>query len=172
MKRHRVLVALLSVLLSSVPVAITAGSHIAQGPVYATAQAQAGLVDHPQAWVGRTIWVRGLAMPCPWWGGTTRLWECADDALILVADPIDPVAEPFPLNQEAPAGILAVLHGLPFLHGLAPLSRAVPVFTPARFRVRLRSLATQPCGGRFPRYEAVLLAVSTQGVSVVFTHER
>src|SRR5579864_3706156 len=113
------------------------------------------------AWAGRTVWVRGMAEPCPWWGGTTRLWQCADEPLILVADPAGQVAEPLPLSQPAPNALLAVLRGLPLLHDLVARSPTVPAFAPLHFRVRLRSLAAQAHGGRSPCYEAVLLAVPT-----------
>jgi len=40
----------------------------ATGPVYTLAQVEAGLSQHPQAWVGRTVLVRALLQyePCPW----------------------------------------------------------------------------------------------------------
>ena len=34
----------------------------AAGPVYTVAQVQAGLARHPQAWVGRTVLVRGTLL--------------------------------------------------------------------------------------------------------------
>lgn len=151
------------VLTISLFAAITARRAVAPGPVYALAQVQAGLADHPRAWVGRTVWVRGMAEPCPWWGGTTRLWQCADEPLILVADPAGQVAEPLPLSQPAPNALLAVLRGLPLLHDLVARWRAVPVFTPARFRVRIHSLAAPACGGRSPCYEVLLLDTAPSG---------
>ena len=162
MKGHPgLLLALLGLILTtSLLVAITAGSDVTPGAVYSVAQVQAGLADHPQAWVGRTVRVRGMAEPCPWWGGTARLWQCADEPLILVSDPADLVAEPLPLSRLAPDALLAVLRALPLLHDLVARSRAVPVFTPARFGVRLHRLAAQSCGGRSPCYAVVLLAVA------------
>lgn len=130
----------------------------APAPVYAVAQVQVGLANHPQAWLGRVVWVRGVADPCPWWGEATRLWQCADDPLILVPARTDPVAAPLPLGQPAPNGILAALRRLPLLRALVAAPRAVPVYTTARFRVRLHRLAASACGGRAPCYEAQLLA--------------
>ena len=43
------------VLTISLFAAITACRAVAPGPVYALAQVQAGLADHPRAWVGRTV---------------------------------------------------------------------------------------------------------------------
>src|SRR5437588_7823977 len=37
-------------------------SPAAAGPVYTVAQVQAGLARHPQAWVGRTVLVRGTTL--------------------------------------------------------------------------------------------------------------
>lgn len=152
------------VLTTSLVLALTVGNDVTPGAVYSVAQMQAGLVDHPQAWVGRTVQVRGMAQPCPWWGGTARLWQCADDPFILVPDPADRAAEPLPLSQLAPDALPKVLRALPLLHALAvrfvARSRAVPEFTPARFRVQVQRLAAQVCGGRSPCYAAVLLAVA------------
>jgi hypothetical protein len=136
-------------------VALRGGSRGVAGPVYTVAQVQAGLMDRPPAWVGPTIWVRGLAAPCPWRGGTARLWQCADDPFILVADPADPRAAPLPLSPPAPDTLLAVLQRLPLLHALAARSLTVPIDTPARFRVQVQRLAAQACGSRSPCYEAV-----------------
>jgi hypothetical protein len=161
MKRYPALVALLGLALAgSMLLAVEAASQVPNGPVYAIAKVQAELVDQPQDWAKRTVGVHGMVEPCPWWGAPARLWHCADDALILVGDPTDPVAEPLPLSRLPANGILAVLYRLPFLHGLAAPSRAVPMFTPARFWVQVRSLAAQSCGGRTPCYEAVLLGAA------------
>jgi hypothetical protein len=135
---------------------LAAGSQFPHGPVYAVAQVQAGLADQPPAWTGRSVWVRGVAVPCPWRGGTARLWQCADDSLILVADPRDPLAEPLPLSPAAPTGVQALVRRLSLLHDLVKRSQAVPVDRRARFRVHVQLLAAQSCGGRSPCYEAVL----------------
>lgn len=160
--------ALLGLMLStSVLVALTVSSDVTPDAVYSVAQVQAGLADHPQAWIGRTVRVRGMADPCPFQGGTTRLWQCADEPFILVPGPADPAAEPLPLSALAPDTLLAVLRALPLLRAVAPppdpmaLSQAVPVFRPARFRVQVRRLTAQSCAGRSPCYAAELLAVAS-----------
>lgn len=129
-------------------------------PVYTVAQVRAGLARDAEVWVGRSVLVRGMADPCPWWGGTIRLWQCADDPLVLGPGPSDPVAEPLPLGLTGEPAALAFLRGLPVLHDLLARSPAVPLFTPSRFRVRLQSLAAQSCGGRSPCYTALLDAAS------------
>jgi hypothetical protein len=40
------------------------GGPLDRGRVYSVAQVQAGLVDQPEAWVGRTVRVRGIAALC------------------------------------------------------------------------------------------------------------
>jgi hypothetical protein len=145
------------ILATSLVVTITAGSALTPGTVYTAPQVQAGLADQPQAWVGRTVRVRGMAEPCPYSGGTAYLWQCADDPLILVSDSTDRGAVPLPLSPSAPNALLAVLRNLPLLHDLAFRSPAVPVFAPERFQVQVRSVDVQTCGGRSPCYEAVLL---------------
>jgi hypothetical protein len=161
MKRYPVLVALLGLALtSSLLIRLAVGSQVSHGPVYAVAQVQTGLADHPQDWVGRTVQVRGVAEPCPWWGDTARLWHCADDPLILVPTAADGVAEPLPLIRMMPNGLLTVLRGLPLLHDLVARSWAVPVFTLTHFQLHLHSLPVQACGGRAACFEAVLLSVS------------
>jgi hypothetical protein len=102
-----------------------------------------------------------MAESYPWWGGVARGGYRADEPLILVSDSAHQVAAPLPLSQPLPDTLLRVLRGVPLLHDLVPGPRPVPVFTPARFLVRLRSLAAQACGGRSPCYEAVLLAAPT-----------
>jgi hypothetical protein len=144
------------VLAMGLVVVLIGGNRSVAGPVYALAHVQAGLADQPPAWVGRTVWVRGLAESCPWYGDTARLWQCADDPFILVPDPAGQVATPLPLSQPTPDVLLAVLRCLPLLHDLVARSLAVPIDTLARFRVQVHSLPAQACGGRSPCYEAVL----------------
>lgn len=155
------LVRLLIVLLTAGTLALSLGSaivvtHLHTGPVYSLAQIQTELADHPHAWVGRTVLVRGVAEPCPWWGQTARLRQCADQPLVLVPAPADPRANPLPLRQQAPTQLLALLRGLPLLHDLVSPSPAVLVFRPARFRVHVHTLAASACGGRSTCYEALL----------------
>jgi hypothetical protein len=148
--------------LSSVLVAALATTSGHGGnPVYTVAQVQAGLADHPQVWVGRTVQVRGMTEPCLWWGGTTSLWQCADDLLVLISGPSDAVAEPLPLGQTA-GTMLDLLRGLPVLRDLLARPGRVPMYTPSRFRVRLQRLAAQSCGGRAPCYVALLLEVAPE----------
>jgi hypothetical protein len=164
MKLHPLRVAFAGLaLISSVVIAITAivCSQVSQDPMYSVAQVQTGLMDQPQAWVGRAVRVRGMAEPCPLREGTAILWQCADDPLILVPAAADRVTAPLPLSRVTLDGISAILHGLPLLQDIVTTPRAVPQFTPARFVVRLRSQPAQACGDRAPCYEAVLLAVST-----------
>ena len=148
------------VLATSLAVATAAALQARHGSVVTLAHLQAGLAEQPQDWLSRTLRVSGIAEPCPWWGGTARLWQCAGDALILVAGPADPVATPLPLSRQPRDTILGLLRGLPLLSALAAPDSTVPLQTPLHFLVRLRLLGAQACGGRVPCYEAVLLNVS------------
>lgn len=148
-----------AVLIAGLGVAVLS-ARPAAGPVYTVAGLRERLAAQPDAWAGRTVVVRGMAEPCPWWGGGARLWQCADEPLVLVAGPFDAVAEPLPLGQTAPGTALAFLRDVPILHEVLARPRAVPVFTPSRFRVRLQGLAAQSCGGRSPCYAALLLDVA------------
>ena len=79
--------------------------------------------------------MRAIAEPCPWWGAAARRLRCDVRALVLVGTPAEAPADPLPLVQSAPQGIMSVVRGLPILRALLPRPPAVPLFTLSRFRV-------------------------------------
>jgi hypothetical protein len=133
------------------------GSQVNWGPDYTVADLRSRLAARPAAWVGRTVVVRAIAEPCPWWGAAARLLRCDARALVLVGTPAEAPADPLPLVQPAPLGIVSVVRGLPILGALLPRPPAVPLFTRARFRVRLFALPTCSHGAC---YAALLLGVA------------
>jgi hypothetical protein len=130
------------------------GSQVDWGPDFTVADLRSRLAARPAAWVGRTVVVRAIAEPCPWWGAAARLLRCDVRALVLVGTPAEAPADPLPLVQPAPMGIVSVVRGLPILGALLHRPPAVPLFTRARFRVRLLAL---PAGSGASCYEALLL---------------
>jgi hypothetical protein len=165
MRRALAVLAILSGL-AAASLAAALAPHPAPAPVYAVATLRLQLRRDARAWVGRIMRVRGMAEPCPWWGEAARLRHCAGDPLILVPAAADRVAEPVPLRTAAPAELLTVLRRLPLLRALEAPSRAVPLFTPARFRVQVLRLPSRACGGPAPCYEAVLLDVALEKIRV------
>jgi hypothetical protein len=126
------------------------GSQVNRGPDYTVADLRSRLAALPAAWVGRTVVVRAIAEPCPWWGAAASLLQCDGRSLVLVGTPADPL----PLVRPAPQGILSVVRGPPIPGALLPRPPAVPLFWRARFRVHLFALPT--CSGT-SCYEALLL---------------
>jgi hypothetical protein len=155
MQRYRVLVALLGLALAtSMLLAVAAGSQVPRSPIHSVAQVQAGLADHPQAWLQRTVPVRAIAEPCPWWGAAERLRRCAGRPLVLAGTSTDAPADPLPLIRPAPQPLLTRVRRLPVLGTLLPQAPGIPLFTLARFRIRLLA---SPAGSGAGCYEALLL---------------
>src|SRR5690349_1132059 len=88
MPRHRLyLAALLSSLLGAwlaVDIGRLAWSNQAPSTVYSLAALRASVEHAPAHWLGRTVVVRALAEPCPWWGEMARLQHCAGQPLALL----------------------------------------------------------------------------------------
>jgi hypothetical protein len=153
MKQYRVLVALLGLALaSSVLLAVAAGSQVPHGPVYSVAQVQAGLAHSPGSWVGRTVWVRGVAWHCLGWAYGPCLVRSA-----LLSDPgVDgglAVATP-PANS-----LLAFVHALPLVGRLVPLKQAPRWGVLASYRVQIHAVPLVSCS-YWPCYEVVLLDIT------------
>ena len=137
-----------------------AGSQAHAFQVYTVAQVRQRMATHPAAWEGKTVIVRGLAEPCPWWDRTEVAWHCAGRLLVLAPGPADAPALPLPLVRaptEQPAGFL---RDLPVLGRLLPRPSSLPMFAPARFRVRLLGKPVSACGEHGPCYEAQWLEVT------------
>jgi hypothetical protein len=120
------------------------------GPVYSVATLQARIEQEPHSWDGRTVLLRAIAEPCPWWAARARHLWCADQELVLAGMPREAPAAPFPLLRPAPNALWSILHKLTFLGNLLPRPRLVPLLIPARFRVRLVMLPPGACAGRLP----------------------
>jgi hypothetical protein len=146
--------ALLGLLLLLRLAGVIGGHQPDSGPVYAVATLRQRLATQPAAWVGRTVLVRASAEPCPWWGAAERLRRCAARPLVLVAAATDHVAAPLPLFRPAPQPLLTRVRSLPVLGTLLPQPPGLPLFTPARFRVRLLA---PPAGAGAACYGALLL---------------
>jgi hypothetical protein len=161
MRHHRLLLgALLSSLLGAWLV-VGAGrlvwSKQTPSTVYSLAALHALMERAPAHWLGRTVVIRALAAPCPWWGATARLQHCAGQSLVLFGTATDAPSEPLPLLRPAPAPLWVILRRLPWLGDLLPQPAPVDPLVPARYRVRL--LVPPACAGA-GCFEAALLAAA------------
>jgi hypothetical protein len=125
------------------------GIHPDQGPVYTVAQVQAGLAHHPQAWVGRTVRMRGVAWRCLGWA----YGPCLIPSPILT----DPGAYTgLGLTRRTATPLLAFVHALPLVDRLVPLEQASRWGVLASYRVQIRAVPIAACV-YWPCYEALLL---------------
>jgi hypothetical protein len=129
--------------------------HEQAGALYSVQEVQMGLAHDPDAWLGRTVWVRGIAArdSCrsltPSLAGTT----CRDWRLGL----FDAAgAAPLPLTLGAPNPLLALLRRLPLAGQLVPPPQVVQWGAVATYRVQLRAAPAGPCASP-ACYEALLL---------------
>jgi hypothetical protein len=138
--------------------ALAAGcGHRHEGPVYSVADLRAHLADNPGAWLGRTVWVRGVAGTCldaARQGGKVlgcRNWppDLSDPASVGAR-----VSLPLVWGSQDP--LLALLRRVPLLSGSVPAAPAPLWWMPATYRVQLRAAADYICGTT-PCYEALLL---------------
>ncbi len=104
------------------------------GPVYTLAQVEAGLSQHPQAWVGRTVLVRALLQyePCPWRIANGNIghtffnrYECylapAWVADLLHSHKAFTFPDPFLLAADPPRAPSFFFHSLPLVGRFVPL---------------------------------------------------
>jgi hypothetical protein len=132
-----------------------ARSHTALGRVYTVAQVRAGLARNPQAWVGRTVLVRGtmvvVAFSCP----DVGRFRCTP----IQWDEIDPdVPGPHPLIlSPAPTNpLLALVHRLPLVGPLMPWPWPLRE-GPGVYRVQLRAPSHCPFPSANPSCTSALL---------------
>jgi len=149
------LVAPLGVLLAAV-LAVAAFAGVGRSPIYSVAAVQAGLARDPQAWLGRTVLVRGVVEPCLGSGSLARFLHChrqPQDRL----DP-DPATEggSLPLVSGSQNVWLAFLRHLPLMDRVLPPQQTPQWRTLATYRVQLRAMPAGDCTGQ-PYYEALLL---------------
>jgi hypothetical protein len=149
------------VLATGLMVVIIAVGHSASVPVYSVARVQAGLVDQPQAWLGRPVLVRGLAREVVGYTvlpGCRRPWTCTTiQRTWRLTDPGTPdPARGLPLAWGSPDQLRALLRPVPLLGCSIPRPQEADPGRAATYRIQLRmaparSCATPTC------YEAVLL---------------
>lgn len=121
------------------------------GPVYTVAVLRAHLAHDPHGWVGRPLWVQGLAVR------SVRL-HTPDSGSVVLAQPylLDPVtlAVTLPLVRASAALLWARLRQLPLLGGLLPPPQRVQWGTLACYRIVVRAAGSPETPGG---YAAVLL---------------
>jgi hypothetical protein len=123
-----------------------------------TLAALRGMVElAPARWLGRTVVVRALAVPCPWWGTAARFQRCAGQPVVLMGTAVDAPTTPLPLVRAAPSALVSIMHDVPIIRDILPRTEEVPIFRQARFRVQLRAVP----GRSYAAYiEAVLVQVA------------
>jgi hypothetical protein len=127
-------------------------------PLYSVATIQQLLARHPAAWVGKSVWVRGVAVP----GVTvscglppsTYFDGCLPPHLADAASPA--TVEALWLADRDQGRLLTLLRRVPILAWFAPAPQALHWGVVATYRVRLRAAPANSCVF-LPCYEAVLL---------------
>jgi hypothetical protein len=133
-------------LLLAAGLAVPASSWLpAHGPVYTVAQLQAQLARDPAAVVGRTVGVRGIAIPaaCSTWDAEQD-FPCPDRWRQGIVDP-DGVTL-LPLTVGAANPLLAFVRRVPLLGDLLPAPQALDWGEVATYRVQVRALPQGSCG--------------------------
>jgi hypothetical protein len=146
---------LLGLLLAGGLAAVACRRPLDTGPVYSVAQVQAGLADHPQAWVGRTVHLRAIAEPCPLWGTPEGGLHCASAQPVLV-DQTASLTASLALTWRPQGPLLALLRGVPLLGDLVPAPRVPAWMAAATYHVQLRGVPAPRCGYS-PCFQALLL---------------
>jgi hypothetical protein len=160
MKRYPIpLTAALGLVLVAGAVLATHEQH-AQGTVYTVTQVQAGLAEHPRAWLGWTMRVRGLVVPCQVGPDDPPNLPPSQSCSGWPADLVDPgsasAAAFLPLTWSLQSPLLAALRRLPLLGPLLPAPAAPTRTTITTYRVRLRVAPSAVCSST-PCYEALVL---------------
>jgi hypothetical protein len=123
----------------------------ASSQLYTVSEVQANLERHPEAWAGRTVWLRGIVLPagCGAWDGT----PCHDSSLYL----LDRTGAALLLLAEQRLNpLLALLRRLPLVHLLMPELQVVRWGALATYRVRLLA-APAAMRDTLPCYRVLLL---------------
>jgi hypothetical protein len=117
-----------------------------RGPIYSVAAIQARLARHPDAWVGRTLLVRGVAVAPPCAQQSVTVVLCGPLRFAL-RDP-DPAAAPLgmALAWAGSDSLLTSLRRVPFVGSIVPAPQAIRWDVVAVYRVRFRALAGRSCG--------------------------
>jgi hypothetical protein len=142
------------------------------GPVYPVAVVDAGLSEHPGAWVGRTIRVEGaiygtwcdVTAPCAHMDSdaATPFTVAGGDRFVLVSAQ-DPPPHQYDVQQPSlllalgpPDAFLLALRGLPLIGGLSPAPQRFGWGVPSVLRVHLQPRSCPFSNGRWC-YEGVVL---------------
>lgn len=139
--------ALLALSFAAASAAAIGAGHGNHARVYSLAVVQAGLARSPEAWVGRTIMVRGMVVT-----GSPADYPSPS---LMDADAAAAV-DPLPLARAGPDPLRAFLRRLPWLGSLASGAQAIRWDEVAIYRVQLRVQVRAHCDG-IRCYEAVLL---------------
>jgi hypothetical protein len=123
----------------------------AQDPVYRVAVVQAGLARHPDAWVGRPLWVRGVAHGC---GFPAEFDGCPPAALVDAVAPAR--GQPLWLAPGDANPLRTLLRHIPVLARVAPAPQVLHWGELATYWVRLQAIAGSLCGTG-SCFEALLL---------------
>ncbi|MDQ2827476.1 MAG: hypothetical protein M3Y74_00275 [Chloroflexota bacterium] len=118
------------------------------GAVYTVARVRAGLARNPQAWVGRTILVRGLVIRCRLVEGCIALPPGIPRVGLVDGIPIIEMPRAAVLSQALPLQVgedplRSFLRLIPLLRGVVPAPRQPSPAQPTTYRVRL--IVETPC---------------------------
>jgi hypothetical protein len=136
---------------------LTVHGRLDSGPVYMEAQVQARLARNPEAWLGRTVRIRGWVDGCPGILVPGVQPECLGQTLYYLADATAPATEPLLLVKVDPGPLLVALRRLPLPGALLPAPQALHWEVAATYRVRLQPAPAAGCYPTPPCYEALLL---------------
>lgn len=147
MKRRIALV--LAALTLAVAIIIATGHQpTSAGAVYTVARVRAGLARTPQAWIGRTILVRGLVIRCRLVEGCVALPPGIPRVGLVDGIPIIEMPRAAVLSQALPLQVgedplRSFLRLIPLLRGVVPAPRQPSPAQPTTYRVRL--IVETPC---------------------------
>jgi len=118
------------------------------GAVYTVARVRAGLARTPQAWIGRTILVRGLVIRCRLVEGCVALPPGIPRVGLVDGIPIIEMPRAAVLSQALPLQVgedplRSFLRLIPLLRGVVPAPRQPSPAQPTTYRVRL--IVETPC---------------------------
>jgi hypothetical protein len=133
------------------------------GPVYTVALVQSHLERDPEAWLGRTLLVRGRIAGCP--GVLTPAIQqvCQRWDRYHLTDADAPATEPLALVTGDPSRLVAALRGLSLPGVLLPAAQVLHWGVDATYRAQLRAAPADSCLLP-PCYEALLPDAAPKGV--------
>jgi hypothetical protein len=156
MKRLRCrLVALPGLVLLVGLVVAALSRHLEQAPVYRVDAVVSLLARNPGAWVGKTVWVRGVALACLPSGGPARVLHCQGRPQ-EIRDPGPGASDSLPLAWGTQPPWLAFLRGVPVLGTLLPAAQAPHWGADATYHVQFRTVPADSCTA-LPCFQAQLL---------------